>query len=110
MTFAISSPVVYENRLAAPFSLAGEWEIEIGGQRGPIQVPGVWEVQGYPPEVQTAIYRRRGAVPAECIGTRISLCFGAVSYDVTVRVNGIEVGRNIGLWHPFELDVTAALR
>ncbi len=101
---------VYENSLAERRSLAGEWEIEIGGQRGPVTVPGAWEVQGYPADVQKATYRRSVNIPAEWSGARIMLCFGAVSYDCTASVNGVEVGRNLGMWHPFDFDISEAVR
>jgi len=101
---------VYENSLAERRSLAGEWEIEIGWQRGPIQVPGAWEVQGYPADVQKATYRRSVDIPAEWSGARMMLCFGAVSYDCTAYMNGVRVGRNLGMWHPFDFNITDAVR
>lgn len=106
----ISPPLLRENHLSETLSLNGTWEIESGGKNGQIQVPGVWEVQGYPPEIESVIYRRQVVVPDKWVGARIMLCFGALSYAVVVTVNDVEIGTHRGLWTPFEFDVTAALR
>ena len=106
----IEMPTIDENALSPTLSLAGEWQITIGTQQGPIQVPGAWEVQGYPHDVEEAIYRRIVDVPAQWSGARISLCFEAVSYHITVLVNGIQVGEHEGLWTAFTLDVGHAIR
>lgn len=99
-----------ENGQAERLSLDGEWQIEIAGQTGKIKVPSVWERQGYPAAVEAATYSRSFDVPAEWAGRRVWMRFGAVSYAVAVSVNGIDVGRHEGLWTPFELDVTDAIR
>ena len=57
-------------------------------------------------------YRRwvelpEGFVPA---GGRVLLHFGAVDQTCVVRVNGVEVGRNVGGYLPFTCDVTDALQ
>lgn len=91
-------------------SLNGTWQIEIDDKTGTVQVPGVWEMQGYPHEAERAIYRREIDVPDTWQNRRIAVAFGAVSYHVEVRVNGQEVGQHIGLWTAFELDVTGAIR
>lgn len=43
-------------------------------------------------------------------GRRLWLRFGAVSYDCTITVNGREVGGHLGLWDPFTVEVTGAVR
>jgi len=54
-------------------------------------------------------YRRRVAVPAEWADERILLHFGAVDYDATVWVNGLEVGRHRGGFTSFSVDITDAV-
>ena len=92
-------------------SLNGEWQFRLGDQTGPIQVPGVWEIQGYRRDLEgPAVYRRAVAVPADWAGSRIVLRFGAVSYKVEVFVNGHRLGDHEGLWAAFEFDVTDVIR
>ena len=99
-----------ENQLAETLALDGAWQIEIAGQRGEIQVPGVWEVQGYPDVEGPAIYRREIAVPESWRGAQIDLRFEAISYYVEGFVNGLPVGTHEGLWTPFAWDVSKAIR
>lgn len=99
-----------ENQLALTLSLNGEWQIEIGDHTGPIQVPGVWEALGCPLDVDEARYRRSFEIPAEWVGARIYLRFGAVSYYAEVLINGQPIGIHEGLWSPFEFDITAVIR
>ncbi|MDZ4764822.1 MAG: hypothetical protein SGI73_09745 [Chloroflexota bacterium] len=99
-----------ENNVAPVLSLNGDWEIEIGGVTATIRVPGAWEAQGYPADVETAVYRREIDVPDEWAGARIMLRCHAVSYHVECIVNGESIGRHEGIWTAFELDATAALR
>ncbi|MBK9123981.1 MAG: hypothetical protein IPM16_12825 [Chloroflexi bacterium] len=88
-------------------SLDGEWQFSVGDHTGTIQVPGVWEVQGYPADVYgPAVYRRAVEIPASWEGARVVLRFGAVSYFTEVYVNGALAGTHEGLWTAFEIDVT----
>ncbi len=83
---------MFENELAETLSLNGEWQIEIDGKPGTIQVPGAWEAQGYPFNAgvnDPVIYRRDFDVPQEWAGAYIWLQFGAVSYYAEVFVNGV---------------------
>ena len=50
-------------------------------------------------------YRRKVALPADWAGRRVLLHFGAVDYDATVWVNGVEVGRHRGGFTPFCCDL-----
>jgi beta-galactosidase/beta-glucuronidase len=50
-------------------------------------------------------YRRTVVVPPEWHGRRALLHFGAVDYDATVWVNGVEVGRHRGGFTPFTCDL-----
>lgn len=99
-----------ENALAPSLSLNGSWQIEIDGRRGVVEVPGVWETQGWPISADHAIYRRDFDIPAEWVGAQLLLRFGAVSYFTEVRLNGQVVGTHEGLWDAFALDVTAAAK
>jgi hypothetical protein len=99
-----------ENTLVETCSLNGEWEIEIAGERGAIQVPGAWEVQGYPDLEGPAVYRRTFDLPVGWQDTPVMVRFGAVSYYVAVYVNGVCVGTHEGLWTPFTFDITEQVR
>jgi hypothetical protein len=99
-----------ENQLAPTLSLNGEWQIEIGDLHGPVQVPGAWEVQGYPLDVDEARYHRAFDVPADWSDAHIYLRLGAVSYFAEVSVNGQNVGNHEGLWTPFEFDISNAVK
>ena len=50
-------------------------------------------------------YRKVVAIPAEWAGRRVLLHFGAVDYEATVWVNGVEVGRHRGGFTPFCCDL-----
>lgn len=55
-------------------------------------------------------YRKQVTLPAAWKRRRVLLHFGAVDYEATVWVNGIEVGRHRGGYVQFTFDVTAALQ
>ena len=57
-------------------------------------------------------YKRTFEVPQgeKWDGKRILLHFGAVDWDATVFVNGKEVGRHVGGYAPFCLDITDVLK
>ena len=99
---------IWENEAAERLTLDGTWQIEIGGQVGDVTVPAAWEAQGYPRDVDKAVYRRTFSIPAAWQGRTLRLRFGAVSYHVAVWVNGVYVGEHYGLWTRFELDITQA--
>ncbi len=99
------------NDVAPTLSLDGLWEFQLGDRSGAITVPGCWEAQGYSKHVDgPARYRRTVALPAAWHGERILLEFDALSYAGVVHCNDIPVGEHRGLWTPFALDVTAAMR
>ena len=54
-------------------------------------------------------YRRTVRVPAEWVGQRVLLHFGAVDHDTTVWVNDHEVGRHRGGFSSFTFDITDEL-
>ena len=55
-------------------------------------------------------YRRTFSIPETWANKRILLHFGAVDYDATVWVNGIQVGRHQGGYAPFVAEITSALK
>ncbi|WP_210506767.1 glycoside hydrolase family 2 protein [Naasia sp. SYSU D00057] len=59
---------------------------------------------GNPDYLQAVWYRRTVTVPADWDG-RVLLHFGAVDYDTTVWVNGVEAGRHRGGFSSFTVDL-----
>ena len=53
-------------------------------------------------------YRRTFTVPAGWSGRRVQLHFGAVDWQTTVWVNGVQVGAHTGGYDAFTFDITAA--
>ncbi|GIJ52227.1 hypothetical protein Val02_91130 [Virgisporangium aliadipatigenens] len=54
-------------------------------------------------------YRRTFTVPAAWAGRRVQLHFGAVDYEATVWVNGVQVTSHRGGYDRFEVDITPQL-
>jgi hypothetical protein len=54
-------------------------------------------------------YRRRFARPPILPNERLMLHFGAVDYNATIWVNGVEVGRHQGGYTPFSFEITQVL-
>src|SRR5690349_6331360 len=99
------------NELAPSLSLNGEWSFSLGERNGTIQVPGTWEAQGYARDLDgPAVYARDIEIPAAWQGHLIQLQFDAVSYHIEAEINGIAIGSHTGLWTPFALDITDAVR
>ena len=72
-------------------------------------VPSQWYVHGL--DYHGVVwFRRTFEVPASFPGQVLELCFGAVDYDARVWVNGQYVGRHVGAFSSFRLDVTNAIR
>ncbi len=108
-------------------NLNGEWEFEIDGgdsglERGLREKPlaGTITVPFCPESTLSGVghtdfmlavwYRKTVTVPAAWAGKHILLHFGAVDYDATVWVNGVEAARHRGGFTPFFAklkDVTA---
>jgi hypothetical protein len=55
-------------------------------------------------------YRRAFAVAKDWRGGRILLHFGAVDWECTIWVNGLEAGTHRGGYEPFTFDITEALK
>ncbi len=109
----ITSNLILRNELAATLSLNGVWGFTLG-QKAPwrtIQVPGCWEAQGYPKQLDgPARYRREILIPSQWAGQRIFIEFDAVSYACSVYCNGEALGEHRGLWTPFAFDLTPVAR
>ncbi|HUR23207.1 MAG TPA: glycoside hydrolase family 2 TIM barrel-domain containing protein [Acidimicrobiales bacterium] len=73
-----------------------------------IQVPGLWEAQGWLDLDGPAWYRRRFTLDG--VGGHWTLRFGAVMDATTVYLNGVAIGGHEQPYTPFELDPTPALR
>ncbi|WP_136601598.1 glycoside hydrolase family 2 protein [Salinigranum halophilum] len=75
-----------------------------------VDVPHAWqELESCRDYTGVAWYRRRVTVD-DLPETHVArLRFGAVDYETTVWVNGVECGGNRGGYLPFEVDVTEAL-
>ncbi len=87
--------------------LTGRWEVD--GRR--VAVPGCWEDAGIAKDAPGPFdYHTTFAVPQIAGGERVWLRFGAVSYACTVIVDGTEVGQHVGMWDPFEVEITAVVR
>lgn len=111
-TRGVASPVM---------NLSGEWQfnpepkkefpLEKGDGWKPIQVPGHWATQGFSVKDGTyAGYVRTFELPVDWVGQHIRLRFDAVFSQCEVYVNGQEVGRHLGTFTAFELDVTEQLK
>jgi hypothetical protein len=76
----------------------------------PVEVPHAWEEHDECRDYTgVAWYRRHVTVEGLDEASVAVLRFGAVDYETTVWVNGVECGSNRGGYLPFELDVTEAL-
>ena len=54
-------------------------------------------------------YRRTFRIPSTWRGRRVKMNFGAVDWQATVYINGIEVIRHTGGYAPFSVDITPYL-
>src|SRR5690242_9671319 len=102
-------------------NLNGEWQFAnaTAGQTPPfgqnlaesVLVPfpvesGLSGIQRHPDRMW---YRRTFTVPASWSGRRVQLHFGAVDWEATVYVNGVQVGVHQGGFDAFSFDVTDRL-
>ena len=109
-------------------NLNGEWQFEIdhgasGRKRGLVEkeqldssiiVPFCPESKlsgvQYTDFMAAVWYRRTFTLPAEAIGQRVLLHFGAVDYTCEVWVNGQSVGVHHGGFASFTFEITSALK
>ena len=94
--------------LAGTLSLDGQWQFTNGQTAWtPMQVPGNWDTHPeYAKFAGQGWYRRDFTVPPEWHGKHIRLHFGAVNYQASIYLNGVEIGAHTGGYTPFEFDVT----
>lgn len=107
--------------------LNGEWDFEIdnsdsGADRGlqnaslsqKIIVPFCPESTlsgiGNTDFMNAVWYRREVEIPAKWENQKVLLHFGAVDYDATVWINGVEVARHRGGFTPFSVDISKAAK
>jgi beta-mannosidase len=108
------------------FSLDGEWNFKTDpGNEGireqyfsasynasswkSMRVPSQWFVQGI--DYHGVVwFRREIQVPESFPGTVADIYFNAVDYEARVWVNGLYVGRHIGPYTSFKINVAHALR
>lgn len=91
----------------------GPWSCRLvaGGTWQPVPVPGSWEQTGIAKDQAGPVeYRTDIDVPTDLGARRATLHFGAVSYACEVYIDGVQVGSHVGLWDPFEVDITDTLR
>ncbi len=90
--------------------LDGEWAFRLGdGEPRVIRVPSAWEAEtGDHLTEGPAVYRRSVVLPDA--GGRWVLECDAVSFAVTVRVNGHEAGAHAGMWSRWQVDITPFVR
>ena len=126
---------------APELSLDGTWDFRYGtradgtglGEPGPIEVPGLWQLQGHggpqytnvvypipvdvphvPDENPTGHYSRTVAAPADWTGSletgaKVLLRFQGVDSAAKVWIDGTEIGVTSGSRLTQEFDVTDAL-
>jgi beta-galactosidase/beta-glucuronidase len=101
-------------------NLNGRWEHAFGTEQRPAHWDGEIVVPFSPETVLSGVgrqlrpdewlwYRRTFRTPERPDGSRVLLHFGAVDQSCTVWVDGVEVGRHVGGYLPFTLDVTEAV-
>ena len=61
-------------------------------------------------DAQRLWYRRSFRVPKAWAGKRVLLHFGAVNWDTTLWLDGVQLGEHKGGYDPFSFDLTEALR
>jgi hypothetical protein len=87
--------------------LTGPWQV--AGRA--VDVPGCWEDTGIPKDAAGPFEYQTTFDVGELSATdRVWLRFGAVSYACEVLVDGHEVGRHIGMWDTFDVEITSVVR
>ncbi len=76
------------------------------GSWAEMELPTNWYLTEVGDFFGTIWFRRTFDVPADLVGGRLALRFGAVDYVADVWLNGIHLGSHEGMFNPFEFDVT----
>jgi hypothetical protein len=87
-------PISFDGQILVPYPL----ESVLSGVKKTLQ------------PTQNLWYKRTFDKPAAQTGERVKLNFGAVDYEATVFVNGIEVGKHAGGYAEFSFDITSVLK
>lgn len=97
-----------ENNLSPALALDGLWSFRLAdGPEYLVPVPAAWEAHLQDKTTDgPAFYRRAFTLPAEWLGAHIVLEAQAISFDVTVRINGHPAGHHQGMWSPFQIEIT----
>ncbi|MBB5439622.1 hypothetical protein HDC92_003315 [Pedobacter sp. AK017] len=90
----VTKPSEYSGQILVPYPI----ESALSGVKKPL-LP-----------TQNLWYKRSFVRPVTSGGERVMLNFGAVDYEATVFVNGLEVGKHSGGYTEFSYDITAALK
>lgn len=91
-TRLLEQPTEYDGQILVPFPI----ESYLSGVQKRVTGKRVW-------------YHRTFEVPADWADDRLLLHFGAVDWQATVWVNGVEVGQHEGGYDAFSFDITDAL-
>lgn len=110
-------PTALGSTRSDPVDLSGKWLWKSAWRDGDalpeesnigwfsIQVPSEYEQKGMKVDQRAAVYRTC-VVPETWRGNRVKMRFDAVNNVMTLRINGVEVGKHDGFLLPFEFDVT----
>jgi hypothetical protein len=114
-------PTALASSRSEPIDLSGQWSWKGAWRAGDalpeesntgwfsIQIPSEYEQKGMKVDQKAALYRTC-VVPEAWRGNRVKMRFDAVNNAMTLRINGVEVGKHDGFLLPFEFDVTDHLR
>lgn len=122
--------LTYDSAKSRTHSLNGQWDFHLAGtsQKGKIQVPGMWQLQGYgkgphytntmfpfpvdPPNImenEIGVYSLQFVVPTAFKDDQLRLRFEGVDAAYHVDLNGHRIGYSQGSRNPAEFDVTKQL-
>lgn len=90
----VEKPTEFEGKILVPFAV----ESALSGVKKRLS------------DKQLLWYKRTFEIPKNWKGKDILLHFGAVDWEATVYINGIEVGSHQGGYDPFSFDISHALK
>ena len=90
--------------------LNGKWRATRDAKASEVEVPGELAMQGIVAPAGWIDMERTFAAPISWRAMRVKIRFDAVYSACRVWMNGVFVGRHLGGFTPFEVDVTGALR
>ena len=105
--FGPLSTLLFDDSDWKAVDLPHDWAIELPFQNDPaLSSKGFYPLGRAYPATSVGWYRRIFELPASDAGKRITLEFDAAYREATVIFNGFYIGRHIGGYDPFSLDVT----